>query len=223
MSPETSDTQTLRKAFQGIEGRAGTSGSCPTPEAIWEAARGRPDRRAVAAIVEHTVSCGECAEAWRLAVAFEQPPGRLLSLPRRAATALSWPQRLAAVAAVAALVAVGLTLLRGPTPGYRSDPTQEIRSLLPEGAILPRERCLLSWSEVPGAASYELEVTTEDLRPVVRLETLSKAQHRVSASALAALPDGTLLYWRVTAVFADGRRVASTTFSARLGNSSRER
>lgn len=222
MSPKTSDSQRLRAAFQTLEGRAGDPAPCPSAEEIWQAAHGRPDPEVVATIVEHTVVCAECAEAWRLAAALEQPARRLLAMPERAAAPQRWLRRIAGVAAVAAVVAVGLSLLREPAPGYRSDPAQEIRSLLPEGATLPRERCLLRWSALPDAESYELEVTGEDLSPLLSRREIQRPEHLVPASALAALPDGARLYWRVTAVIRDGRRVASGTFSARIGISPRE-
>ena len=223
MNPDDPEHRSLRAAFQALEGRAAAPAPCPSPEQIWDAAHGKPDPAAVADIVDHTVVCAECAEAWRLAMALERPAGKVLVMPERRTTQRRWLLRAAGVAAVAAVVAVALPRLWAPAPEYRRGQEVEIHSRLPADSSLPRDRFLLRWSEVPDAESYELEVTSEDLRLLERAGELEEPRHLVPGGSLSGLPEGARVYWRVTAVLGDGTRVASPTFSVQLRISSHDR
>jgi hypothetical protein len=100
-------------------------------------------------------------------------------------------------------------------PAYRAQPGESITSLVPEGTVLPRARCLLRWSG-PAGARYDLLVATSDMRPLVRVPRLEASEYLVAAGALAALPAGTRLLWQVEADLPDGSRLPSRTFAFML-------
>ena len=69
-----------------------------------------------------------------------------------------------------------------------------------DGKVLPRERFLLKWSvSAPAGATYGVQVSTEDLRVVASAEGLKTPEYQVPASALAGLPPGAKLFWKVDA------------------------
>ncbi|HEX5718477.1 MAG TPA: hypothetical protein VF179_20105, partial [Thermoanaerobaculia bacterium] len=99
------------------------------------------------------------------------------------------------------------------TAEYRGEET-EIRSLA--GETRPRQAFALSWTPVEGAESYDLLVTTAELDTVADPKGLTTTQYQVPAGALADLPAAAQLHWRVTAVFPDGERKQSPTFTTAL-------
>jgi hypothetical protein len=108
-------------------------------------------------------------------------------------------------------------LRRGQPPVVmRAGEEIAIRSLVPESAPLPREACVLKWSEPAGGARYTVRVGTEDLSPVARAENLDRAEYTVPAKDLERIPPASVLVWRVEAVLPDGRRIASPGFRNRL-------
>ncbi len=77
---------------------------------------------------------------------------------------------------------------------------------------LPRDAFELRWQGGPTDATYDLFITTSALAPVYQALELPEGAHRVSPDALAKLPAGTTLLWRVVAVTEQGRRLHSTAF-----------
>lgn len=221
MSQDDQKLERLRAAFAAPAVAAPDPESCPSPETTWAAVRGELPPRELRGVVEHTAACEACAEDWRLAA----------ELVRQSATATEttsgkvfqgrfgrW-RPLAAAAAVAAglLVAVGLyrTGTLGPgQPSYREAESQAIRSLVAKDQALPRQGAVLRWSPVPGAETYDVRISTEDLRLVLTAQSLKSTSYSIPESALASLPPGSKLLWQVDAVFPDGSRRSSPTFSA---------
>jgi Putative zinc-finger len=224
MSQDTQELERLRAAF-AIPDPANSAPdptTCPAPEAIWAAVRGELPPRELREVVEHTAVCASCAEDWRLAAEIEKqtaasqtatiPVGRVIQ--GRFGQFRTWT----AAAAIAAglLIAVGLyrTGDFGPRePGFRESETVAVRSLLAEGQALPRQSAVLRWAPVPGAASYDVRISTEDLRLVDTAQGQTATEYRLPDSALAGLPAGTKLLWQVDAVFSDGTRQPSQTFN----------
>ena len=224
MSQDTQELARLRAAFAVPDpaGSAPDPETCPAPEAIWAAVRGELPPRELREVVEHTAVCASCAEDWRLAVEIEKqsaaaqtataPAGRVIQ--GRFGQWRTWTA--AAALAAGLLVAVGLyrTGNLGPQePTYREAPGTSVRSLLAEGQALPRQGATLRWSPLPGAASYDVRISTEDLRLVDTAQGQTGTEYRVPDSALAELPAGTKLLWQVEAVFPDGTRQSSPTFT----------
>lgn len=210
------DLSRLRVAFTAPD--AGSPGSCPEPDRIWEAVRGELPPEEVREIVDHVAVCASCAEDWRIAMEFEKESAR----QETAAVVRSFPARRfqpwIAAAAAALVLTVGGVYVRettkpGPVAEYRGEKTG-IRSLA--GETRPRQAFVLPWTPVEGAESYDLLVTTAELSTVADPRGLATAQFQVPESALADLPDGARLHWRVTAVFPDGARTQSPTFTTAL-------
>jgi hypothetical protein len=101
-------------------------------------------------------------------------------------------------------------------PVYREAGHASIHSLVPAGAALPRKAAVLRWSSLADATGYDVQVSTEDLKSVATAKGLTAPQYRISEGALASLPHGTRLLWRVDAVRADGSHQTSPTFSTPL-------
>jgi hypothetical protein len=214
---EEGELAKLRRAFAAASQAAPAPAACPSPEKIWEAVRGELPPAEVRAIVEHTAVCSACAEDWRLAMALQRPP-EAASNVIPAAERFSAGRRLRnwglAAAAVLGLSVVGLQFARQANDGaiYRGG-QETIQSLVEEGQSLPREQFLLRWSapETPGA-TYDVEVSTEDLRVIASGDDLREPQLLVPASSLAGMPAGTRLLWKVDADLPEGGHRTSTTF-----------
>lgn len=201
----------LRNAFAATEATAPEPGSCPPAEEIWLAVRGELPARRVGELVDHTLACPACAEEWRLAAAFEEEhltAGRAGG-PMRPMQSLRWwiP---ALAATVLAGLGVGMWQLSSPgRSGFREGEEAPLRALVADRAPLPRDRFILRWEAVSGAVSYDLSAATESLVPLANAKDLTTTEYQVAPEALAGLPAGTPVYWQITAVLADGRRVGS--------------
>jgi hypothetical protein len=209
MMKDDEEISRLRAAFTAP---APPAGSCPEPDRIWEAVRGELPPEEVREIVDHVAVCASCAEDWRIAVAFEKESLAVVRPfpPRRF-------QPWIAAAAAALVMTVGGVYVRQTVkpdpPVYRGEESR-IESRTP--ASLPRQSCVLQWSPVPDAEAYDLLATTAELETVADPKGLTTTQYQVPASALADLPAAAQLHWRVTAVFPDGGRKQSPTFTTAL-------
>jgi hypothetical protein len=191
--------------------------SCPEPETLWSAVRGELPAQQMGEVLDHVAACAACAEDWRLAAEINRQEERAAIGPGKVIPGRFGQWRpLAAAAALAAglLIAVGVYRVHQPVqePTYREVHHAGIRSLLPEGQALPREAAVLRWSPLAGAVSYDVQVSTEDLRAVATAKGQTGTEYRIPPSALAGLPAGARLLWQVEAVRADGTRENSPTF-----------
>lgn len=214
----------LRAAFAAPDA-APAPESCPSPETIWSAVLGELPPQQLREVLDHVASCAACAEDWRLAADLNrQQAAETATVPGKVIQGRFGWRSLYTAAAVAAALLIGVSVYRanevapGQAPAYREAeaPNAGIRSLLPSGEALPRQGAVLRWSPLPGAVSYDVEVSTEDLQPVAAAKGQTTAEYRLPESALAALPPGTRLLWRVDAVHADGSRESSQTFTTPL-------
>lgn len=217
------DEGALKRAFASLAGTGPAEAlePHPEPERIYDAVQGNVPPDELRSIVEHLGECPECAEAWRLAAAFEEEAGA-------AAPAVSSGPRFPRLVAVAATVLVALlgaglwwTVYRSPeAPVYRAAGDAEIVSLLPEDEPLDREEPVLRWEVAePGApegTTFDLVVSTAALELVAEATDLEEPRYEIPAEALAGLPAGTELLWRIEATTPDGRRIASRTFVASI-------
>lgn len=213
MTEPVEGLQRLREVFQSRRAPA-PAPLCPPADRTWEAARASTPLREMEAVVEHTASCPACAAAWRLARELApQAEGRALA--RR-----TWrPAGILAVAA-AALLAVGVGLRtstwRSATSEYRRSAPLRIESLVPKEAALRRAACVLRWRSGLAGARFSLHVTDEDLNVLASPRDLATEAFAVPAEALASLPPGAGILWRVEALSQDGRKLGSPTFVHRL-------
>lgn len=208
----------LRQAFAAPAEASWKPAGCPEPDRIWEAVRGELPPDEVRDIVEHVAACSSCAEDWRIAMTFEeetrraeQPGDDARGLRPAASRFRPW---MAAAAAALVLTVVGIQLRPVKPPVYRSGEGAAVVTL--DKASASRESFVLAWKPVEDAESYELLVTTTDLRTIADPKGLTATQYPIPESALADLSSGTPLHWRVTVVFPDGSRRQSATATTTL-------
>jgi len=115
---------------------------------------------------------------------------------------------------VVAAVAV-LALAVAGVQWARQAGQESIRPLVSAAEALPREQFLLRWA-APGTtgATYDVDVRTEDLRVLASGDGLLEPRFLVPASALAGIPAGTRILWKVDAELLEGGHVSSPTFVA---------
>jgi hypothetical protein len=216
MTNEAQQISRWRAAFAEPDA-APDPASCPTPETLWSAVRGELPAQQMGEVLDHVAACAACAEDWRLAAEINRQEERAAAAPGKVIPGRFGQWRpLAAAAALAAglLIAVGVYRTQQPAqpPIYRG-PHPGVSSLLPQGQALPREAAVLRWSQVAGAVSYDVQVSTEDLRPVATAKGQTGTEYRIPPGALAGLPPGAKLLWQVDAVRPDGTHETSPTFT----------
>jgi hypothetical protein len=214
-------TDDLKAAFASLSESAAGGPDCPPPEAIWEAFTGAGSPADVSSVVEHTSRCFACAEAWRLAREFRggsiPEAGSSGSTPASRVPELrTWTALAAAVITLAAGLGIMLLLRGAPPVVMRAGEEVAITSLVPESIPLPKNACILKWSEPAAGARYTVRVGTEDLSPIALAEKLDRPEYKVETKDLEKVPAGAAIVWRVEAVLPDGRRVASPTFKNRV-------
>jgi hypothetical protein len=222
----TRPSDDLQQRFRStLPDTAGTD--CPPPDDSWAAAVGELPFERVRALVDHGARCAQCAEAWRILAEVRQaaaeqaadaPPPVHPPAPRHAPRRRPPLRFLLPLALPALAAAVGVWLaLRPPPP--RPPPVERgnggatVRAESP--GVQPARDAVLRWSEVPGAASYNVTVLTPDLTVVHQALGVSARELRLPEAVTRRAPGGALL-WNVDAVLPDGRTVASPTFDLQL-------
>ncbi len=191
-------------------------GLCPSPEQLWQAAHDGLPAQQKARVLGHLASCPTCKEDWRMAMQIARGGGPgLPSIIPRASQAPRKRKRYLFAGMVAAFLAVVISM-----PALRSrDPGASLRSLLISSPSIPREDFELIWQlDAEGAdqATFEVEVTTEDLVAIDLASDLSSNRYSVPEWRLEELEFGAQLQWQVRAFLPDGREFASETFECRL-------
>jgi len=217
----TMDDQELTSLRQAFAAPLDQTGPAPhlEPETIWDGVHGKLPADAMRESVQHVATCAPCAEEWRLARTLktlgeeqEQQTATPLPAPLRfTPRQRQWRNWGLAAAAALALSVIGVQWFQTP-PEYRGDQAG-VHSQVTDGKALPRERFLLKWSvPAPAGATYGVQVSTEDLRVVASAEGLKTPEYQVPASALAGLPPGAKLFWKIDADLPSGSRLTSPTF-----------
>lgn len=118
-------------------------------------------------------------------------------------------------------LAIGLALLLqdGSEPPGRADQTRgaaeggktlrsafEIRSLVAEDQLLPRDRFVLRWSGLPPGTLCDLRVTTARGELVDSAADLAEPEYQVPAEKLSRLETGAALFWYVSSDGLSGPR-----------------
>ena len=119
-----------------------------------------------------------------------------------------------AMAAVAVMYVVPVEPVGGGV-AMRAEVVRIENTLLYAG-VIERSRPVLRWTALPEGTSYSVTITTDALVSVARAGALDTPEWVIPADALAGLPDGTVLLWRVEATLPDGARHRSATFDAVL-------
>jgi len=209
--------QRMRRAFSADDRPPNNRGDCPRADELWDACRAKLKAARAREIVRHVAGCPGCSAEWRLAMG-DDDRGAHRERPD-ATTATPGRRRWIGVAAAAAVVA-GLALVPfvldfdrpNRQAAFRSAESPELHSLTPEQRNISRHACVLRWSSVGDDAVYDLEVSRQTLEPVVSERGLVGTEYTVSQEALAAVPAGEPIVWRVEARLPDGRRVSSPSY-----------
>lgn len=214
----------LRRVFAA--GGAAATSACPPADRLWAGAARALERAELEGLIDHVATCGPCSDAWRIAVDVQRDeapglPRRAVVpfRPRRAWTPVAW----AAGIAASAVLVIHLAVPRMPAPPPSSD-AGPIRGAQPgapaglvdDGAALPREACILRWSETGAGAQYFVRVLDERMTVVTRGEWLDRPEFTVPREALARVQAGARLFWQVESRAADGTRRASPVYSFRI-------
>ncbi len=212
------DESRLRAAWRASDD-AQAPAPCPPSAALWDAADGGLTAAERARIVDHVAACGACSEAWRIAAEVGgRPVGRLAPAGRRSGPV--WVDWLAGGATLGlAAAATVLLAIRATPPSanpWRAGAPPDAVAAAESPDELPREAFALRWSAGAAGDRYLVRITREDLTPLYTSAIVADPTVSVPAAAFAGLPAGTLLYWQVEVVGADGTRTRSFTREVRL-------
>jgi hypothetical protein len=196
----------LHRAFTAPGSHAPRPEECPTPETIWAAVHGALPPRELRDVVDHTATCGACAEDWRFAIETEAdaPPIPIVVVPAPAVRPLLFPRRRARfIPLIAAAAAIVLLVVGWPLFHHVEAPSVlrgggHVISRLAERPVLPRENCLLLWSGPP-YATYDVEVLTQMGVPLFSKRGIPDTELQVPEASLAGIRSGTSIDWKVTA------------------------
>ncbi len=188
-------------------------------EKIQRAVDGQLPRREFLALVDRASATPGLALAWRLARELRQQLAPAAApAPALAEMRPAWVRPRTAFAGLALAASVVLAVWLGsPSLGPkrgRSEPA--IATILTDGASLPRDRFELTWTAPFAPARYDVDVLNEDLRTVYRVQGIQETHLIVPPGALAGIPSGSTILWRVEALAPSGETVLSPTFVQRL-------
>ena len=192
-----------------FQSRAAPHGQCASPAEIWDAVLGKLPVGRTRALLDHTVSCGECAQLWRIArdaqASDELRPAVVEHIPPWRAW-LGW----GGLVGLSAAAAVAFLILRPAEPSVeRGRATTGALSARMPSTELPRDGFRLQWTPAGDGARYRVLVTTTDLTVVDTGNALTTPEYQVPAPRLAPFAAGTKLLWRVEAQLPDGKTVSS--------------
>jgi hypothetical protein len=191
---------------------------CPTADRLWAATSGELSSTDARAVVDHSVRCGDCSEALRVAREL-----RVTAVPTDKASPERWspqPKWLIGLALAAGLA--GVVVVSGKQdralPGAVAERGAEGPSLHSALSHAPQSRTalVLRWVPYPHARRYDVTLATTDLRVLFQRAGVESAEVAVPAAALATVSPGTHLVWRVEATLEDGQSVESPAFSLDL-------
>ena len=217
MNDRPEEIERLGQALESGAGQVGSGDEPVPPGRIWDAVKGRLTPEEVAALVDRAARDPELAADWRLAVAVQRERQSEAADGVTAFPRWRWRRVVLAAAAVLALV-VAVPVVRQHLGGrevqYRGESGGVIQRLEPtwsaDGGLVLRWQCTL-----PGAR-FDVLVSDDALHTLAAAEALEGTSFTVPASKLHGLAPGAQIFWQVTAVTPDGRRIPSATFLERL-------
>lgn len=196
---------------------------CPPPEAIWEAVAGKRPDGEVRTMLDHSIQCPDCSALWRLARELHASAGEAAPAAGTNVVPLQRTQRtrwIAIAGALAAAAALAVMLVpRGagspPEPVVRGTQGTTLRAD-PATSTLDRRHPVLRWSGAAEGSRYTVVVSTRDLTVLYRQSGVVATEVELPPEALAGVPAGGDVVWRVDAIGPGGRRTASEAFLSRV-------
>ena len=91
MNQQTDESRRLAAALREASADSRQRDDCPEPDRIWGAVRLEVPLDERQSIIDHTIECPTCAEAWRLAVEFGRDAPAPAVAPSRPAAGSSKP------------------------------------------------------------------------------------------------------------------------------------
>jgi len=215
--PEPDELERLRRAFTTVAETRGSDDHAPDPDRIWQAVRGELTATEIEEMADQASRSAETAAAWTLAAELSR---ELDSISDNSVVPISRrrPVRWALGLAAAAVVVIGLALplyysfSPEPAPTFRAIGEFEIASELTTGSALDRDAFELRWTSTGKESLYEIVITDSRLKVLDRASFLEEPSYLVAPTALADLPDGEEVWWKIDATRSDGTRVSSPTF-----------
>ena len=219
------ELERLRSAWAAMPPSERGAG-CAPPDEIWAAVQGeRSDDRA-RTLIEHAIGCADCATLWRLARELSVAPATAGAEERPTpvpAPARVLPFRRPLVVGAGLLAAAAVLLVLVPRVSPPGGPPAELRGtggaelrMAPGTESVFRNRATLRWTGAPPGSRYAITVSTPDLTILFRATGLTATEVVVPADALAAVPSGSQVLWRIEAILPDGTRLASPAFMSRI-------
>jgi len=213
------DVLAMRELLRNRPAPQGDSAIAPgTLRAFFDGELSAEEAQTVAlAMVEDPSLAEDMRVTTALARAQDEPSARVEPLARPATSRFVWT----AVAAIAAGI-VAFWLMRSPAPTSEGSDeiraggeTSQIVAIVPEKE-LTRDAFDLAWSGGPEEATWDVHVTTEELKVVFQAFDQTESRVRVPAGALVGLESGATLLWRVTATDARGGHFRSPAFPVQV-------
>lgn len=181
----------LRAAYARVLARRApdSRSHCPPPEALLAVVRHRGREAERHATLDHVSRCTDCRHDLDLLRAVQ-------------ATRVPVSRRLSTLAAVAAVLVIGLPLVsyyvRRPLTPEPERAASDVVLVSPRGDLQNAQPITLTWRSVSSAQQYDVTVLTDDGSSVVR-ETTRDTTLRANA-----LPPGRDYYWSVTVHLTNG-------------------
>lgn len=235
LDPDRPGSRRLARALAELASHEPQQEPCPTPEALWTAVSGDADRDQRLEVLEHTIACAHCAEAWRIARAMAEDAATSTvadsavdnvtpfrpaapAVPPRPAPHRVNPAWMAVAASLVAALGLGgvgwwINSPRGPSgsdPAYREIGPLLVEPLTDDGAQVPRGGFTLRWRG-PAEARYRVTLATESLEVVWRRGGLTTPELEVPADVLQDLPTDSTLLWTLEASLIEGGTVTIPT------------
>ena len=219
MSESEMPMNRLQEGLASLLEIKGDGEDCPSAETIWDSVEDKLDPTENEELLIHLGECAACSAAWRLAHRlYAEEKGT-----KQQAEVIPFRRRqwVPLVAAAVVVLGIGLgvvqfTTRQQPPAEYRTQEDRWLESELISDQPLSRDACVLRWTAGPEGTTYDLKLTTEDLDPLGKAWRLESPEYQIDPQALAGVPPGGAILWRVTAHLPDGRRLSSRTFSTPL-------
>lgn len=206
--------------------RKEVSAICPESELLARCVTREGSRKARKRIIEHVAECPDCARKIKCMLGISEEVDRLaddVMAPKRESAGLeSQKKRLAwapvsrrtaaaILAGLLGLIVVSYSVLKiMDRSGPRGRPNARLVLLSPgANASISLSDVRFAWAELPGAEHYVVEVFDRSLELLWQSGPQTGNMTSIPTAAGLDITRGKKLFWRVTAVLANGKEIRS--------------